>query len=82
MYAIIDAVIDQYFFVLEQISEKMEELEDELMFSSNQKLLNKIYSIKKEIVYLKKYNKVCEFIIYIISNYYFRFTCWYFCGVV
>ncbi len=54
MYAIIDAVIDQYFFVLEQISEKMEELEDELMFSSNQKLLNKIYSIKKEIVYLKK----------------------------
>lgn len=54
MYAIIDAVVDQYFLVIEQISEKMEELEDELMFSANQNLLNKIYSIKKEIVYLKK----------------------------
>ncbi|MDP2090636.1 MAG: magnesium/cobalt transporter CorA [Candidatus Gracilibacteria bacterium] len=54
MYAIIDAVVDQYFTVLEEISEKMEELEDELMFSANQNLLNKIYSLKKEIVYLKK----------------------------
>ena len=54
MYAIMDAVVDQYFTVLEEISEKMEELEDELMFSPNQNLLNKIYSLKKEIVYLKK----------------------------
>lgn len=54
MYAILDAIVDQYFIVLEQISEKMEELEDQLLFSTDQKLLNKIYSIKKEIVYLKK----------------------------
>lgn len=54
MYAIIDAIVDEYFMVLEQVSEKMEELEDELMFSANQNLLNKIYSIKKEVVYLKK----------------------------
>ncbi len=54
MYAIIDAVVDQYFFAIEQVSEKMEELEDELMLSADKKLLNKIYSIKKEIVYLKK----------------------------
>jgi len=54
MYAIIDSIVDQYFYVLEDISEKMEGLEDELMFSADQNLLNKIYSLKKEIVYLKK----------------------------
>ncbi|MDD2870819.1 MAG: magnesium/cobalt transporter CorA [Candidatus Gracilibacteria bacterium] len=54
MYAIIDSVVDQYFSVLEDISEKMEELEEELMFSANKSLLNKIYGLKKEIVYLKK----------------------------
>lgn len=68
MYAIIDAVVDQYFFVLEWISEKMEQLEDELMFWASQRLLNKIYSIKKEIVYLKKSVWPLREVINVIQN--------------
>lgn len=54
MYAIIDSIVDQYFYVIEQISENIEGLEEELMLWSGQELLNKIYSLKKEIVFLKK----------------------------
>lgn len=68
MYALMDAIVDQYFVVLEQVSEKMESLENELMFSINQKLLNKIYSIKKEIVYLKKSIWPLREVIAIIQN--------------
>jgi Mg2+ and Co2+ transporter CorA len=31
MYAIIDSIVDQYFYVIEQISENIEGLEEELM---------------------------------------------------
>jgi magnesium transporter len=54
MYGIIDSIVDYYFTVLERIGEKMEDLEDQLLLSANQELLNKIYSIRQELVYLRK----------------------------
>lgn len=54
MYAILDAIVDQYFSVIEQMSEKIEDTEEQLMFWVDQELLNKIYSLKKELVYIKK----------------------------
>jgi magnesium transporter len=54
MYGIIDAVVDHYFSVLEHIGEEIEGLEQQLMLSANQELLTRIYSLKQELVYLRR----------------------------
>lgn len=54
MYAILDAIVDQYFVVMEQISEKIESMEEKLMYSVDQDLLHKIYALKQELIFLKK----------------------------
>jgi magnesium transporter len=53
-YGIADSIIDHYYTVLEQISEHIEELEEELLVSPNQKILNSIYKLKQELVFLRK----------------------------
>lgn len=54
MYAILDTIVDYYFSVLENVGEEIEELEDKLMLSANQALLNQIYRLKQELVYMRK----------------------------
>jgi magnesium transporter len=54
MYGIIDTIVDYYFTVLERTGERMEELEEQLLLSATQELLNKIYSIKQELVFIRK----------------------------
>ena len=54
MYTLLDAIVDQYFIVMEQISEKIEYTETELMSAVEQELLHKIYALKQELVFLKK----------------------------
>ena len=54
MYAIIDAVVDNYFTVLEKIGEEIENLEEVLLMSVSQELLMKIYTLKRELVYFRK----------------------------
>lgn len=54
MYAIIDAVIDHYFIVLEQLGEQVESMEKDLMKAASQELLVKIYRLKRELVFLRK----------------------------
>jgi len=54
MYGILDAVVDHYFSVLELIGEEIEDLEDQLLMSASQELLTKIYSLKKELVYVRR----------------------------
>lgn len=54
MYSIIDTVVDHYFSVLEFVGEQIEELETELMQSASQSLLNRIYTLKQELVYLRR----------------------------
>ena len=54
MYGIMDTVVDHYFSVLEHIGEEIEEMEEQLMHSATQQLLNRIYKLKQELVYLRK----------------------------
>ncbi len=54
LYGIIDAIVDHYFSVLEYIGEEIENMEGGLMKSANQELLNKIYVLKQELVFLRK----------------------------
>ena len=53
-YALIDAVIDGYFTVLETFGERIVDVEEELTHAPDIQSLHQINVIKKEIIYLRK----------------------------
>ena len=53
-YALLDIVIDNYFIILEKLGEIIENYEEELMEKSDGQILNKIYTLKREILFLRK----------------------------
>lgn len=53
MYSIIDSIVDYYFTVLEYIGNEIEALEEKLLDEASQEILNGIYGLKKEIVFLR-----------------------------
>ncbi|MFH1069080.1 MAG: magnesium/cobalt transporter CorA [Candidatus Glassbacteria bacterium] len=53
-YCLIDAIVDEYFNVLEKIDERIERLEDDLMDDSGESTTHKIYSLKKDLIFLLK----------------------------
>lgn len=54
MYSIIDSIIDNYFVVLENIEDEVEDLQDELMSNPNPKTLQKIQKLKQNLIVLRK----------------------------
>jgi magnesium transporter len=53
-YALIDAVVDHYFLVLEKIAEKVESLEEELVTNPTPETLQTIHHLKRELIFLRK----------------------------
>jgi magnesium transporter len=53
-YALLDTVIDGFFPVLENYGERLEELEEEVIANPNQKTLDKIHKIKRELLLLRR----------------------------
>lgn len=53
-YALIDAVVDRYFIVLEQLGDRIEVLEDELIERPTSVTLNRIHHFKREMLMLRK----------------------------
>jgi magnesium transporter len=53
-YSIVDAVVDGYFLVLERIGDRIEGLEEELMASPNPQTLHAVYTLKREVINLRK----------------------------
>jgi magnesium transporter len=53
-YAIIDAVVDNYFFVLEKLGEKIDCLEETLVDEPRRGLLHEIHGLKREMIGLRK----------------------------
>ncbi len=53
-YALIDAVVDSYFSVLEDLGERIVNLEEELTLAPDPTTLHEINNIKKEIIFLRK----------------------------
>jgi magnesium transporter len=53
-YALIDAVIDHYYVVLEKISEKIESLEDEVVDNPKKDTLADIHHLKKNMTLLRR----------------------------
>lgn len=53
-YALLDAVIDAYFPVLEDYGEYIESLEDEVIFTPTQETVQKIYRARRELMALRR----------------------------
>jgi magnesium transporter len=53
-YALIDAIVDQYFTILEQIGIQIENIEDDTMCDPTPAVLKRIHGMKREILYLRK----------------------------
>ncbi len=54
IYSLIDAIVDNYFLILESFGEVIEGLEDELIAEATEKTFQKIHSIKREMILIRK----------------------------
>ena len=53
-YALVDAVVDHYFAILEKIGDKIEQFEERIHSEPTPEILQDIHDLKKEIIYLRK----------------------------
>lgn len=54
LYSLIDAVVDNYFTVLELLGERIERLEDELVADCRRETLHTIHAVKRELLFLRR----------------------------
>jgi magnesium transporter len=53
-YTLIDAVVDNYFLIIDRFSENVERLEDKIVESPNENTLKEIQLLKKQLILLRK----------------------------
>jgi len=53
-YTLLDAIVDNYFIILESLGETMEETEEQLATNPNPETLQLIHALKKEMIFLRK----------------------------
>ena len=53
-YSLIDAIVDNYFIILEKIGDKIELLEEKLVTDPTQETLHIIHNLKREMIFLRK----------------------------
>jgi magnesium transporter len=53
-YALIDAVVDNYFIILEKMGEDIESLEEELVKNPISRTLQQIHKLKRELIFVRK----------------------------
>lgn len=53
-YCLIDAIVDQYFSILDSYGEKIEKVEDDLLDRPDQQTLGRIHEFKRELTMLRK----------------------------
>jgi magnesium transporter len=53
-YAMIDAIVDHYYLVMEKLGERIEQLEEDIIKYSSNKTLVKINNLRKEMILLKR----------------------------
>ncbi len=51
-YTLLDTIVDNYFVVLEKLGDRIESLETELIENPAQKTVQKIYQLKRELIFL------------------------------
>ncbi|OGI15646.1 magnesium and cobalt transport protein CorA [Candidatus Micrarchaeota archaeon RBG_16_49_10] len=53
-YTLLDAIVDNYFVILEKLGDKIEDLEENLIKNPTAKTLNKIQGLKKDMIFLRR----------------------------
>jgi magnesium transporter len=53
-YALIDAIVDNYFLILEKMGEQIESMEEELIAKPSDKTVRRIHAVKRELIFLRK----------------------------
>ncbi|MEM3563394.1 MAG: magnesium/cobalt transporter CorA [Candidatus Jordarchaeaceae archaeon] len=53
-YALIDAIVDNYFVVLEKVGEKIEDVEEKLVTEPSPQVLKNIHGLKRKLLFLRK----------------------------
>jgi magnesium transporter len=53
-YALLDAVVDGYFIILETIGDELEDIEDQLIEDPSGTILQTVYEMKRELIFLRK----------------------------
>lgn len=53
-YSLLDVIVDHYFEVMENLGDKIEDLEEEIIRNSNKRSLAKLNSFRKELIVLKR----------------------------
>ena len=53
-YALMDAIIDRYFLILEKLGEKIETVEDNLISDPTPDTIHQIHQLKRDMIYLRK----------------------------
>jgi magnesium transporter len=54
LYALMDAIVDNYFLIMETTGEKIEAIEQSMMQNPHEVLLNELYRMKRELLYIRK----------------------------
>ncbi len=54
VYALVDAIVDYYFHVLEEVGERLEKLEDEVVVRPTISTLRAIHNMKRELIALRR----------------------------
>ena len=54
VYALIDAIVDNYFIVLEEVGDQIESLEDEVMTNPTSSTMQTLQKIKRRLLFLRK----------------------------
>jgi magnesium transporter len=53
-YSLLDAIVDNYFVILERLGEKIESMEEEVVGDPTEKTIRQIHSLKREMISLRK----------------------------
>jgi len=53
-YALVDAIVDEYFLILEIFGEKIESMEEELVANATRQTLQRIHDMKREMIFFRK----------------------------
>lgn len=53
-YCLMDSIIDNYFLILEKISDRIEELEEKIVSAKDENVIQQIHLLKRQTIYLRK----------------------------
>jgi magnesium transporter len=54
VYALMDAVVDNYFLIMEKLGETIEEIEDKLVINPTSETVHTIHDLKRQLIFLRK----------------------------